>query len=117
MEQKNDFSTIMTGRRSVRVYDETYKIPHEEMLEMIKEATTAPFSVNMQPWRFVVAESEEAKEILRPLIRFNTRQNDTSSAMVMIFGDMQCYEYGEEIYNQAYGIREDAKRSQRSTIS
>ncbi|MBC9708643.1 nitroreductase family protein, partial [Enterococcus casseliflavus] len=23
MEQKNDFSTIMTGRRSVRVYDET----------------------------------------------------------------------------------------------
>ncbi|HGF8242642.1 TPA: nitroreductase family protein, partial [Enterococcus faecium] len=26
MEQKNDFSTIMTGRRSVRVYDETYKI-------------------------------------------------------------------------------------------
>ena len=24
MEQKNDFSTIMTGRRSVRVYDETY---------------------------------------------------------------------------------------------
>ncbi|HBB1900259.1 TPA: nitroreductase family protein, partial [Enterococcus faecium] len=30
------------------------------------------------------------------------RQNDTSSAMVMIFGDMQCYEYGEEIYNQAY---------------
>ncbi|APE39010.1 MULTISPECIES: nitroreductase family protein [Enterococcus] len=102
MEQKNDFSTIMTGRRSVRVYDETYKIPHEEMLEMIKEATTAPSSVNMQPWRFVVAESEEAKEILRPLIRFNTRQNDTSSAMVMIFGDMQCYEYGEEIYNQAY---------------
>ena len=73
----------MTGRRSVRVYDETYKIPHEEMLEMIK-ATTAPSSVNMQPWRFVVAESEEAKEILRPLIRFNTRQNDTSSAMVMI---------------------------------
>ncbi len=45
MEQKNDFSTIMTGRRSVRVYDETYKIPHEEMLEMIKEATTAPSSV------------------------------------------------------------------------
>ncbi|HFJ6558965.1 TPA: nitroreductase family protein, partial [Enterococcus faecium] len=57
MEQKNDFSTIMTGRRSVRVYDETYKIPHEEMLEMIKEATTAPSSVNMKPWRFVVAES------------------------------------------------------------
>lgn len=102
MEQAKDFSTIMYGRKSVRVYDETYKISHEEMLTMIQEATTAPSSVNMQPWRFVVAESDEAKEKLRPLIRFNTKQNDTSSAMVMIFGDLECYEYGEEIYNQAY---------------
>ncbi|MBO0481250.1 nitroreductase family protein [Candidatus Enterococcus courvalinii] len=102
MEQAKDFSTIMYGRKSVRVYDETYKIPHDEMLTMIQEATTAPSSVNMQPWRFVVAESDEAKEKLRPLIRFNTKQNDTSSAMVLIFGDLECYEYGEEIYNQAY---------------
>ncbi|EOB3454919.1 nitroreductase family protein [Enterococcus hirae] len=97
----NDFSSVVFGRKSVRVYDETVKISHEEMLEMIQETTTAPSSVNMQPWRFVVVESEEAKAKLKPLIRFNTRQNDTSSAMVMIFGDMNCYEYGEEIYNQA----------------
>ncbi|MCK6145657.1 nitroreductase family protein [Enterococcus hirae] len=97
----NDFSSVVFGRKSVRVYDETVKISHEEMLEMIQETTTAPSSVNMQPWRFVVAESEEAKAKLKPLIRFNTRQNDTSSAMVMIFGDMNCYEYGKEIYDQA----------------
>ncbi|NBJ42917.1 nitroreductase family protein [Enterococcus hirae] len=97
----NDFSSVVFGRKSVRVYDETVKISHEEMLEMIQETTTAPSSVNMQPWCFVVAESEEAKAKLKPLIRFNTRQNDTSSAMVMIFGDMNCYEYGEEIYDQA----------------
>lgn len=97
----NDFSSVVFGRKSVRVYDETVKISHEEMLEMIQETTTASSSVNMQPWRFVVAESEKAKAKLKPLIRFNTRQNDTSSAMVMIFGDMNCYEYGEEIYDQA----------------
>ncbi|EKF51155.1 nitroreductase family protein [Lactococcus garvieae] len=97
----NDFSEITFGRKSVRVYDETYKISHEEMLEMIQEATTAPSSVNMQPWRFVVVESDEEKEKLKPLIRFNTRQNETTSAMVLIFGDMLCYELGEEIYNQA----------------
>ncbi|EOS7730593.1 nitroreductase family protein [Enterococcus hirae] len=97
----NDFSSVVFGRKSVRVYDETVKISHEEMLEMIQETTTAPSSVNMQPWRFVVAESEKAKAKLKPLIRFNTRQNDTSSAMVMIFGDMNCYEYGKEIYDQA----------------
>lgn len=97
----NDFSEITFGRKSVREYDETFKISHEEMLEMIQESTTAPSSVNMQPWRFVVIESDEQKAKLKPLIRFNTRQNDTSSAMILIFGDMQCYELGEKIYNQA----------------
>lgn len=70
----NDFSAITFGRKSVRVYDETVKISHEEMLTMIQEATTAPSSVNMQPWRFVVVESAEQKAKLKPLIRFNTRQ-------------------------------------------
>lgn len=97
----NNFADITFGRRSVRVYDETYKIPHEEMLTMIQEATTAPSAVNMQPWRFVVVESDEQKARLKPLIRFNVRQNDTSSAMVLIFGDLQCYEMGEEIYGKA----------------
>ncbi|MDR0299790.1 MAG: nitroreductase family protein [Streptococcaceae bacterium] len=98
----NDFSDITFGRKSVRLYDENVKISYEEMLTMIQEATAAPSSVNMQPWRFVIVESQEGKDILNPLIRFNVRQNATSSAMVLIFGDLNCYEYGEEIYNQAF---------------
>ncbi|MGB6179085.1 nitroreductase family protein [Carnobacterium sp.] len=99
--KNNDFSNILFERKSIRLYNKEIKIPQEEMLEMIQEATTAPSSVNMQPWRFVVVESEEEKQKLKPLIRFNTPQNDTSSAMILIFGDMECYEYGEEIYDQA----------------
>ena len=101
MTINNNFSDITYNRKSIRVYDENVKISHEEMLEMIQKATIAPSSVNMQPWRFVVVESPEEKQKLKPLIRFNTRQNDTSSAMILIFGDMECYEYGEAIYNQA----------------
>lgn len=99
--ENNTLTDVMLDRKSIRVYDETVKIPQLEILEMIQEATTAPSSVNMQPWRFVVVESPEAKETLKPLIRFNVRQNDTSAAMVLIFGDMECYELGEEIYDQA----------------
>lgn len=101
MTINNNFSDITYNRKSIRVYDENVKISHEEMLEMIQKATIAPSSVNMQPWRFVVVESPEEKQKLKPLIRFNTRQNDTSSAMILIFGDMECYEYGEAIYTQA----------------
>ena len=99
--KNNDFSDIAYNRKSIRVYDETVKISREEMLEMIEEATLAPSSVNMQPWRFVIVESDEAKATLKPLIRFNTRQNVTSSAMILISGGMQCYEFGEEIYDKA----------------
>ncbi|MEG0267724.1 MAG: nitroreductase family protein [Carnobacterium sp.] len=101
MTINNDFSDIAYNRKSIRLYDESVKISKEEMLEMIQKSTIAPSSVNMQPWRFVVVESTEEKQKLKPLIRFNTRQNDTSSAMILIFGDMECYEYGEVIYNQA----------------
>lgn len=99
--ENNTLTDVMLDRKSIRVYDETVKISQLEMLEMIQEATTAPSSVNMQPWRFVVVESPEAKETLKPLIRFNVRQNDTSAAMILIFGDMECYELGETIYDQA----------------
>lgn len=82
MTNEQTFSDIVFGRKSVRVYDETYKISHEEMLAMIQEATTAPSSVNMQPWRFVVVESDEQKANLKPLIRFNTRQNTSKRYLI-----------------------------------
>lgn len=109
----NDFNDVVFNRHSVKVFDKNVKIGQQEMLELIQEATKAPSSVNMQPWRFVVVESEEGKERLRPLIRFNTRQNDTSAAMILIFGDMKCYEKGEEIYDanvKAGFMPEDVKK-------
>jgi nitroreductase len=99
--KNNDFKDIVFNRRSIKNFDSNVKISHEEMLEMIEEAARAPSSVNMQPWRFVVVESKEGKGKLRPLIRFNTNQNDTSSAMIIIFGDMNCYEKAEKIYGKA----------------
>lgn len=117
--ENNTFTDVMLGRKSIRVYDENVKISQLEMLQMIEEATTAPSSVNMQPWRFVVVESPEAKETLKPLIKFNVRQNDTSAAMLLIFGDMECYELGEQIYDQAVAegkMPEDVRNQQLAAI-
>ena len=97
----NDFQDIVLNRRSIRNYDPSYEIEHSELLQIIDEAAKAPSSVNLQPWRFVIVESEEAKAKLKPLIRFNTLQNDTSSAMILIFGDLKCQEYAQEIYQEA----------------
>ncbi|RIM13930.1 nitroreductase family protein [Staphylococcus chromogenes] len=96
-----EFKEVLESRRSVKQYDPNVKIPREEMKEMIELTTKAPSSVNMQPWRFVVVDTPEGKETLQPLVQFNTRQNESSAAMVVIFGDMKNYEYADKIYDEA----------------
>lgn len=98
---QKDFMEILKGRRSIRVYDESVKISKEEMTQILEEATTAPSSLNLQPWRFVVVDSEEGKETLLPLASFNKRQVETSSAVIAVFADYQMVDYTEEIFDTA----------------
>ncbi|MDY0075617.1 MAG: nitroreductase family protein [Acholeplasmataceae bacterium] len=93
--------SIFTERRSVRQYDPNVKIDRNEMKQILKDATRAPSSMNMQPWRFVVVESDEGKQRLKNVLYGNTKQLDTSSAMICIFTDLKKYDYAEKILNQA----------------
>lgn len=88
-------------RRSIRKYDSSVKISKSEMKQLLDEATRAPSSMNMQPWRFIVVESPEAKEKLRPVLYGNHLQLDTSAAMIVIFTDLKKFEFAEKIYNKA----------------
>ncbi|MBN8208580.1 nitroreductase family protein [Bacillus sp. NTK071] len=97
----NDFNEIITGRRSIRHYDPSVKISKDEMTEILTEATLAPSSVNLQPWRFVVIDSDEGKATLAPLAKFNQTQVETSSAMIAVFVDMNSLDYADEIYDSA----------------
>lgn len=111
----NDYTEIVTGRRSIREYDTSVKISKEEMTEILKEATLAPSSFNLQPWRFLVIESPEAKATLAPLANFNQRQVETSSAMIAVFGDLQNIELSDEIFSKAVELGympQDVKEAQ-----
>lgn len=101
IKETNDFKEIIKGRRSIRNYDKSVKISKEIMSKILEEATLAPSSVNMQPWRFVVIESDEGKATIAPLAKFNQVQVETSSAVIAIFGDLNNFENGEEIYSTA----------------
>ncbi|AIQ47161.1 NAD(P)H nitroreductase [Paenibacillus sp. FSL R7-0273] len=100
-QQTNDFNEIVYGRRSIKTYDPSVKISREEMSEILKEASTAPSSINMQPWRFLVIDSEEGKQKLAPLSRFNKDKVLQASAVIAVFGDMNNFDYSEEIYSKA----------------
>lgn len=97
----NDFNEIITGRRSIRHYDPSVKITKEEMTEILTEATLAPSSVNLQPWRFVVIDSDEGKTTLAPLAKFNQSQVETSAAVIAVFVDMNSLDFADEIYDTA----------------
>lgn len=100
-QKNNDFNEIVYGRRSIKEYDSTVKISREEMSEILTKASIAPSSINMQPWRFVVIDSEEGKAKLAPLSRFNKEKVLSSSAVIAVFGDKNNFDYAEEIYSKA----------------
>ena len=115
----NDFSDIVYNRRSIRKFDTSVKIPREEMLEILDKTVTAPSSVNMQPWRFVVVDSEEGKDKMKPFDSYNGVQKETSTAMVLIFADLKSQERAEEIYGKAVTqgkMPEEVKEKQLSSI-
>ncbi|MFC7679807.1 nitroreductase family protein [Paenibacillus sp. GCM10028914] len=96
-----DFQTVVKERHSVRYYDPSVTISREEMREILTEATLAPSSSNLQPWRFLVIDEQELKEKLHP-IAHNQAQVLQASAVIAVLGDMKWYEKGEAIYTQAH---------------
>ncbi|MER2059810.1 MAG: nitroreductase family protein [Niallia sp.] len=90
---------VMKSRKSVRVYDATYKIDKKELEEIIEIATSAPSSSNLQSWRFIVIQDQEIKKELRA-IGNNQAQIEDSSAIIAVLGDTEAYRNVEEIYKQ-----------------
>jgi nitroreductase len=89
-------------RRSIRKYDTTVKISDEELKQIILEANLAPSSMNMQPWRYVLVVSDEGKAKLKEALYGNLTQLETSAAMIVLFNDLQKFDYAEKIYDKAF---------------
>lgn len=96
----NDFSTVLRERHSVRAYDPSVKISREELTEMLKLATTAPSSSNLQPWRFLIIDDQKLKEELYPIAN-NQQQVIDAAAVIAVLGDLRSYEQAEAIYSKA----------------
>ncbi|MCF7930062.1 MAG: nitroreductase family protein [Acholeplasmataceae bacterium] len=112
--------SIILERRAIRKYDSNIKISKEEMKTILDEATRAPSSMNMQPWRFVVVSSHEGKEQLKSVLKGNQLQLETSAAMIVIFTDIKKYDLAEKIFDKAVQMNlmpEDVKEKQLRNIS
>jgi len=73
-------------RRSVRQFDSTKQISHEDLEEIIKAAQYAPSAHNMQPWEFLVITDKEKMANLRHIQPWTSFAKD-ASAVVLVCGD------------------------------
>jgi len=59
---KMDAIQMIQERRSVNHFDPTRKIDSDTLKKIINLAVNAPSAYNLQPWRIIVIQSDEAKE-------------------------------------------------------
>lgn len=64
-----DFSEVIGLRRSVRHFDNKRDVSDADIRALLESATTAPSAGNIQPWRFTVVRSPEAREKLTTALR------------------------------------------------
>jgi nitroreductase len=101
MATMSPLNEVIRERHSVRKYDPTFKISREEIEEILSEATLAPSSSNLQPWRFIVIDDQETKKELRQ-IAFNQEQVETSSAVIAVLGDKEMHKNIEKVYRSNF---------------
>ncbi|NTW28353.1 MAG: nitroreductase family protein [Coriobacteriia bacterium] len=59
-----DFSELIAKRRSVRHFNSKREVSDEDINYLLDAAVAAPTAGNIQPWRFTVVRSAEARERL-----------------------------------------------------
>lgn len=102
METKYDqLSKVIHERKSVRKFDSSYKISKEEISDMLLEATEAPSSSNLQPWRFMIIQDQDIKKKVKEF-SFNQQQMETASAIIAVIADTEMYHNIDEIYRSNF---------------
>jgi nitroreductase len=95
-----DFTAVINQRHSVKQYDPTYKMSRDEIKELLELTAKAPSSWNLQHWKFLVFDEQEAKEKLLP-IAYNQQQVVQASIVVAILGDLEANKNAERVYSEA----------------
>lgn len=82
-----DFNELIVARRSVRDYRP--EMPSDEAIRKVVDAgRLAPSAGNFQPWLFLVAKGDEAKEAIRSsYVAFNRTASAGVPVMVVVCGD------------------------------
>lgn len=63
----NPIISAIEARRTINLFDASRGLEEAQIRELVRLATTAPTSFNLQNWRFIAVRTPEAKQRLRAL--------------------------------------------------
>lgn len=92
-------------RHACKVFDETKKIPDEELKYILEAGQKSPSSFGMEPWHFVVISNNEQKEQLKSAC-YNQQQLTTCSHVVIVL-----YRKAIQFTMQSEYLRQATERS------
>lgn len=82
-----DFVKLNKNRHAVKHFDGK-KVPTIDVKQIISAASLAPSAHNVQPWHFVIPESDEAKKALSEhMHQRNAEQVLGAGAVIVLFSD------------------------------
>ena len=85
---QNDFMKAMDFRHACKIFDDTKRIPQEQMNFILEAGRKSPSSFGMEAWKFLVITNEELKTKLRPAC-WDQAQITTCSHLVVILAGIE----------------------------
>ena len=89
-------------RRSVRLYDTTKKIPHEDIEKILEAASYSPSAHNKQPWEFLVIEDAEKLASLRTIQPWTSFAKNASCAVIVCSNTDEAFHRDKENEKWSY---------------
>ena len=79
-----EFSEVIAKRRSVRHFNSKLEVSDEDVRALLEAAVSAPTAGNIQPWRFTVVRSLDARERLAGALRQRWANNAPLAIVVSV---------------------------------
>ncbi len=106
-----EFGEVLAARRSVRHFNAKANVTEDDVRALLEAAVSAPTAGNIQPWRFTVVRSLDAREKLAHALR----QSWATSAPVFIVVSLDprpcAARYGDR-GEYLYGLQDTAAAAQ-----
>lgn len=93
-------------KHATKQFDPSKKVSDEDFETILEAGRLSPSSLGLEPWHFVVVQSETLRDKLKPYSWGAQKQLDTASHFVLIFACKNVTSQSEYVQNLIRGVKQ-----------